>query len=55
VRTLAHNRGGWELCYLKAEFINEFARVVIMAVRTKWSGQFEDVRISTIELYRVSN
>jgi len=43
------------MCYLKAEFINEFARVIIMAVHTKWSAQFGDVRISTIELYRVSN
>jgi len=41
--------------YLKAEIFNEFARVIIMAVHTKRSGQFDVVRISTIELYRVSN
>ena len=39
----------------KSRIFNEFVRVIIMAVHTKWSGQFDDVRISTIELYRVSN
>jgi hypothetical protein len=30
------------LCYLNAEFAIEFARGIIVAVHTRWLGQFDD-------------